>query len=216
MKYKRLKEKLLSKLNNELDNKLEYIFENEDYATKLKFFEFEGSTLELFYNLFFNPFNIDAWLNKSTNILIRRQIKDILAPFDDSEITPIIDINSIGFLKSIRNYVMTKIKKGEIVNIKSSFLNQTYICNISINSFQILNKYHKENCIDSYILSEPINKHILLQFILNPFWNTNGFITQKLEDDNMIINNNWSKIELDFPITIDGRCDDDTSYYESS
>jgi len=135
MKYKRLKEKLLSKLNNELDNKLEYIFENEDYATKLKYFEFEGSTLELFYNLFFNPFNIDAWLNKSTNILIRRQIKDILAPFDNSEITPIIDINSIGFLRSIRNYVMTKIKKGEIVNIKSSFLNQTYICNISINSF---------------------------------------------------------------------------------
>jgi len=208
MKYKRLKEKLLSKLNNELDNKLEYIFENEDYATKLKYFEFEGSTLELFYNLFFNPFNIDAWLNKSTNILIRRQIKDILAPFDNSEITPIIDINSIGFLRSIRNYVMTKIKKGEIVNIKSSFLNQTYICNISINSFQILNKYHKENCIDSYILPEPINKHILLQFILNPFWNTNGFITQKLDGDNMIINNNWSIIELDFPITIDGRFTD--------
>ena len=213
LKYKRMKEKLLSKLDNVLDNKLEYIFENEEYVSKLKHFELEGNTLELFYNLYFYPFNIDAWLHKTTNILIKQTIESILAPFKETKLTIIMDHYSLGFMKNIRDFIMVQIKNKKTIRIKSSSLNQTYVCTINTDSFQIINKYHKENAIfiddeEIFIFSETLNKHILLQFILNPFWETKGFISSKITDDNVIINNNWEINNVDVPITIDGRFSD--------
>lgn len=200
LRYKRLKEKLLLKLDAQ-EQKLEYIFENEGYISKLKFFELEGDTIELFYNLYFNPFNLDSWLQKSINLLVKQNIENILESFCKREITSINDAHSLGYLRNLRDFVMYKLKNNETVIFRSQYLTQTYVCIINIKTIQLFNKYHKENTITvgkEIFEIQPLNKHLLLQFVLNPFWNNNGYITTNYTDENKIVNTNWEVIDSRF------------------
>ena len=201
LKYQKIKERLLNENSSILENQLEYIFQDEKYINKLKLLEFDLFTIEYFYNIFFNRFNIDSWLNKSILSSITLELNKILQPFTHSnELTSIDNTYSLGFFQNLRNYLMYQLSQNKTIKIYSNSLEISYICILTSDKIVLFNKYHSFNKIiiedsEEINLKFNIDKHILIQFLINPFWCVETSEINK-EFSNKIINPDWSIINI--------------------
>lgn len=211
VKYHRLKERYLQKLNDTMSVRLNYIFENNHFISQLKVLEFECSLQEFFYNLFFYPFNIDAWLKKLAVPLQKWSVQQILRPFSSLELSTAVNDGSLAYLQNLRDYVLFQVKDGRKLVFHGNSMNQSFMMEVSQNSFKCFNKYTKENGVyidDKFVsLSIELNKHILVQFILNPFWQTDYEIGEdKYEQlSNIYISRRWELVPIEEDIFIDAR-----------
>jgi hypothetical protein len=200
LKYQKVKERLLNNTISLLENHLEYTFQNENYISKIKLLEFEMLTIEFFYNIYFNRFNIDSWLDKSILSCIKLPIEKILMPFNNSnQLNKIQDYYSLGFFQNLRNYLMFNCLVNKKITIYSTSLQISYICIITPKTITLFNKYHNFNkiviCEEEIILEENIDKHTLLQFLINPFWCVESS-EMNIKLKNTIINPDWNLINI--------------------
>lgn len=202
-KYKQL---YYTSLNSVQNQYLNYVFTMDNYASALKKLEFEFNTLEFFYNIYFCPFNIDGWFKKNTEILIKRTLNEILLPFNEVQINNERPFN-LSYLKYLRNLVMFNLKKGVVIRFECIHLDEPYIALLTKDTIQVYNKFHNESKLffnETSMEIFNINKHILLQFILNPFWDTElysefNYVTNK------IINKDDTIVEIPYELYIDTR-----------
>lgn len=202
-KYKQL---YYTSLNSVQNQYLNYVFTMDNYTNSLKKLELELNTLEFFYNIYFCPFNIDGWFKKNTEILIKRTLKEILLPYDEVKINNERPFN-LSYLRYLRNLVMYNLKNGVIVRFECIHLDEPYIALITKDTIQIYNKFHNENKLylnETSMEIFNINKHILLQFILNPFWDTELY-SEFNYTTNKIINKDDTIIDIPYELYIDSR-----------
>ena len=160
-----------------------YKFEVSSLMNAIKSIEIEIDMVELFYNLHFYPFNVDAWFSKRLVKIIRPQIlvdfpraKSITDSFPGKTI-PEMNLRTIQLLRNI--ILDLSINKKERIEIRSTHLNESYTCLLEGGKLKVFNAIHKDNYISIgsgvFALEDNINKHVLFQFILNPFWEDKSF-----------------------------------------
>ena len=221
-KYQKYKQLYFSSINSIQNQHLNYVFTLENYSSTLKKLEFELNTLEYFYNIYFSSFNIDSWFKKTNDIFIRRTIDEILLSFNKIELINKKSL-TLGYLQHLRNFIMYNLKCGKVIKIYSIHLDEPFIALISKDIVQIINRFHSDSCIeidDTKINLFNFNKHIILQFLFNPFWETSLYLQYDYSEFK-IINKDDSIIDIPYEFIIDSRTNywiddfvaDYTNYY---
>ena len=205
-KYQKYKQLYFASLNSTQNMYLNYIFTLENYSINLKKFECELNTLEFFYNIYFSPFNIDSWFRKNHEFMIKRTLNEILESYDYVDF---IEEKSfvLGYLQYLRNLIMYHLKSGTCITIYSVHLDEPYIAVITKDVVQIINRFHNETFIEigeTKLDIFNINKHILLQFLFNPFWETSLYMHYEF-DSYKIIKKNSEIINVPYELFIDAR-----------
>jgi hypothetical protein len=208
-KYQKYKQLYTSSITSAQNQYVNYVFSMENYLTSLKMFECEMSTIEFFYDIYFSPFSIDSWFKRNNTILIKRTLSEIFEPFNYVNVTVLKEKSySLEYLQYLRNLVMFHLKQGHTISIYSVHLDEPYIVTITKDVFQVINKYHNESCLcignTHKIEIFNMNKHYLLQFIVNPFWETSLYIPSTI-DTNKIIKKNSDIINIPYNFSIDSR-----------
>lgn len=172
-----------------------YKYDTDFFFSKLNNFEIDINLTELIYNIFFYPFNIDKWLSKDIYDFINFDLKYKMNN-NNNNLFNLNLTDNLFSLDKIRNFIFSNLDKN--INIYSNNNNISYVCIYKNNRIKIFNTEHNDNKIicekDTYILNENINKHLLLHYILNPFWIQNLNKNYFHENRTKILNNNYNKI----------------------
>ena len=191
-----------------------YMFEVSSLVNSIKSIEIEMDVVELFYNLHFYPFNVDAWFSRRLSKIIHPQIfceftraGNIVEKFPGKTIGK-MNLRTIQMLRDI--ILDSCINDNQRIEIRSTHLNESYTCVLEKTKLKVFNVIHNDNYIslgsDIFVLEDNINKHILFQFVLNPFWDNKVFSyecnqTDMLYDEEcgVIVRNNDNSL-----VTIEG------------
>jgi hypothetical protein len=153
---------------------LSYIFENESFYDKLKGLEIDIDKNTFFFNLHFYTYNLNAWFSKDIEFMIEKR-NSIFIP-DLKANMPKNITDDIDSLLILRDYIFSN---NYNIEIKSQNTGTSYSCVVSRDRIKIINKIHNDSCIvcedtlERIDLSFNISKHVLIQFLLNPFWTKN-------------------------------------------
>lgn len=160
-----------------------YIFEVSSLINSIKSIEIEMDVVELFYNLHFYPFNVDAWFSKRLSRIIHPQL---FCEFPRAgRIADLFPGKRVGkmnlrTIQMLRDTILDLcVNDNQRVEIRSTHLNDSYSCVLEDNKLRVFNVIHNDNYIslggDILSLEENLNKHILFQFVLNPYWDNKVF-----------------------------------------
>ena len=160
-----------------------YIFEVSSLINSIKSIEIEMDVVELFYNLHFYPFNVDAWFSKRLSKIIHPQIFcefPRTGKFIDFFPGKIIGKMNLRTIQILRDIILDLcVNENQRIEIRSTHLNDSYTCVLEKNKLRVFNVVHNDNYIkigsDILSLEENLNKHILFQFVLNPYWDNRVF-----------------------------------------
>lgn len=157
------------------NNNISYIYDKEFFINKLDNLEIDMNLNELIYNIHFFPYNIDKWLSReicryiNPNICFKIKSNNIFY-FNNIKIS-----DDMLSLQNIRDLLFNNLDKNLCIYSKNNSF--SYVFKYENFRIEIKNEIHNENKIilndKCYYLTQNINKHYLLHFILNPFWSYN-------------------------------------------
>lgn len=188
------------------NNNILYTYNNDFFFSKLNNFEIDMNLTELIYNIYFHPYNIDKWMSKDIHLFINFNLQ-FNYNNNNVSISNISLSDNLLSLDNIRNFLFCNLNKE--ITLYSIHNNTPYICLYKNNRIKIYNSEHQENkliCDDLSIkINVPISKHLLLHYILNPFWilninkNFHEVNRTKITKNNSIIiyNHNNEKIVIE-------------------
>lgn len=177
------------------NNDILYKYDTNFFFTKLNNFEIDINLNELIYNIFYYPYNIDKWVSKNIYEYI-----NFNKQFNIKKQNDLLNLNlddNLLSLHHIRNFIFSNLNKK--IEFFSKNNNISYIFIYENKRVKIFNVEHNENKIIceniTKQIDEKINKHLLLHYILNPFWilkeSKNYYDINrtniKLQNDNIII-----------------------------
>lgn len=178
------------------NNNISYTYDNDFFFSKLNCFEIDINLTELIYNIFFYPYNIDKWMAKNIYPFINFNLNLNYYKIDNYNLSNISLSDNLYSLNVIRNFIFSNLDKE--IKLYSKNNNKSYVCIYKNKRIKIFNSdVHQENklvCDDFFIkLNESISKHLLLHYILNPFWILN--INKNFHENNKtkLINDNLKK-----------------------
>lgn len=171
---------------------ISYTYNTEFFFSKLNNFEIDINLTELVYNVFFNPYNIDKWISKDIYEFINFDLKFYKKEYNN--LSNILLSDNLFSLNKIRNYIFSNLDKE--IELYGTHNNTSYICICKNKRIKIFNLEHQENKLVcgnlSVKINESINKHLLLHYILNPFWILN--INKNFHDNNKTVITNDNMI----------------------